>query len=116
MRPFLGTTRRVALCVALVLTGCSSTTPYVGQGSHPQITRGRPIPLVDGIGNALGIFSRIMLLNGKVDNHRVSALTESFLVRYIDLPQSKTDGTQFSLNEYAPGRAFKRLIHNKKVA
>ena len=102
--------------VAISLTGCTSQIPYVGQGPHPQITRGRPIPPIDFLGNVFALPAKLILLNWHVDDHVVSEKTESYLVRYVDLSQSVTEGTHFSLNEYAPGMALKRLIKNKKVA
>jgi hypothetical protein len=110
--------RTVALFLALIVAaGCATTPPpYVGQGPHPQITRGKPIPPVDFIGNVFGVLMKIVLWDRRVDNHSISAETESYLVRYIEAPVSNTDGTHFSLNEYAPGRALSRLARNKKVA
>ena len=108
---------RVMACVlAASLVGCSTTTPYVGQGPHPQITRGHPLPPIDFLGNVFAILSKIILFNWKIDNHTVSAETEAYLVKYIDSPITEEGGTHFSLNEYAPGRALARLVHNHKVA
>ena len=111
-----GTLRGVTYVLALSLLGCATTTPYIGQGPHPHITRGRPIPLVDFLGNVFALPTKIILFHWKMDNHAISERTESYLVRYIDLPVSVTEGTHFSLNEYAPGRALTRLVHNRKVA
>ena len=108
--------RNMALGLALLLAGCSTTTPYVGQGPHPQITRGHLLPVVDFIGNVFALPIKLILFTWRVDDHTVPADTEAYLVRYIDLPASQTDGTHFSLNEYAPGRALKRLTTNRKVA
>jgi uncharacterized protein YceK len=102
--------------VAASLVGCATATPYVGQGPHPQVTRGRPIPPVDFLGNVFGLLSKLILLNWKADNHAISEGTEASLVRYIDAPRSVVEGTHFALNEYAPGRALKRLVKNRKVA
>ena len=108
--------RMLAWILAVSLTGCSTTTPYVGQGPHPQITRGRPIPPIDFLGNVFALPAKLILWNWKVDNHAVSERTETYLVQYVDAPITMTDGTHFSLNEYAPGRALKRLAQNRKVA
>lgn len=102
--------------ITLSLVGCATSTPYVGQGPHPQITRGRPIPPVDALGNVFGLLSKIILWNWRVSNHAISERTEAYLVEYIDLPDSQVDGTHFSLNEYAPFRSLKRLATNRKVA
>ena len=108
--------RFITYVVALSLTGCATTVPYVGQGPHPQITRGRPLPPIDFIGNVFALPIKLILFNWKADNHAVSEKTEGYLVRYLDTPMSGTEGTHFSLNEYAPGRALTRLIKNRKVA
>ena len=109
--------RSIAWMLTLSLVGCATTpTPYVGQGPHPQITRGHPIPPVDFVGNVFALLSKLIIFNWKVDNHAISKETEDSLVRYLDSPHSMTEGTHFSLNEYAPGRALKRLVTNHKVA
>ena len=108
--------RWIAGLLTLSLAGCATTVPYVGQGPHPQISRGHPAPVVDFLGNVFALPAKLILWSWKVDNHAVSERTESYLVRYIDAPETKAEGTQFSLNEYAPGRALKRLVHNRKVA
>ncbi|MDP3723432.1 MAG: hypothetical protein Q8R91_08055 [Candidatus Omnitrophota bacterium] len=106
----------VVYLVAAASVGCATTVPYVGQGPHPQITRGRPVPIVDFWGNVFGLSSKLVLWEWKIDQHWVSEDTERYLVRYIDAPETLTEGTHYSLNEYAPGRDFKRLWRNRKVA
>ncbi len=102
--------------LAVLLTGCAATPPpYIGQGPHPQITRGQPIAPIDGIGNVFAVLTKLILWNWKMDNHDISSETERYLVQYVDLPQSNTDGTHYSLNEYNPGLALSRLVKNKKV-
>ena len=108
--------RVLVFLVALSLAGCALATPYVPQGGHAEITRGQPIPPVDFIGNVFALLSKLILFNWKVDNHAISKETETFLISYLDSPNSMTEGTHFSLNEYAPGRALRRLIINHKVA
>lgn len=106
----------LAWVVAIILTGCATSVPYVGQGPHPQITRGHPILPIDVLGNIFALPAKLILWNWKVDNHAISEETEAYLVRYMKAPDSHTEGTHFSLNEYAPGRALKRLAANRKVA
>ena len=108
--------RILAISLALALAGCATTPPpYIGQGPHPQISRGQPIAPIDGLGNVFAILTKIILWNWKVENHNISAKTEEYLVHYVDLPESITDGTHYSLNEYNPGMALSRLAKNKKV-
>ncbi|MBI2104795.1 MAG: hypothetical protein HYT90_04335 [Candidatus Omnitrophica bacterium] len=109
--------RGAACLVALTLAGCATIqTPYVGQGPHPQITRGRPVALVDAIGVVFSIPAKILLWHWKVERHAITSDTEGYLVNYIDAPETVTDGTQYALNQYAPGRDLKRLRYNRKVA
>ena len=107
--------RGLSCAVALSLAGCAVATPYVPQGGPAEITRGQPIAPVDFVGNVFGLLSKLILFNWKVDNHAISQETESSLVAYLNSPNSMTEGTHFSLNEYAPGRALSRLLHNRKV-
>jgi len=108
--------RVVVYLTAVALVGCSTTVPYVGQGPHPQITRGQPVPVVDFLGNAFGLLSKLVLWDWKMSQHWVSEDTERYLVKYINDPDTQTEGTLYSLNEYAPIRALKRLTANRKVA
>ena len=109
--------RRVLACVVAVsLTGCAVARPYVPQGGPATISRGQPIPPVDFLGNVFGLLSKLVLFNWKVANHSISPQSESHLAKYLETPNSMTEGTHFSLNEYAPGRALKRLVKNRKVA
>ncbi len=104
------------LLAGAMLAGCAVATPYVPQGGPAEITRGQPIPPVDFLGNVFGLLSKLILFNWKVDNHAISKETEASLASYLESPNSMTEGTHFSLNEYAPGRALSRLVHNHKVA
>lgn len=115
MRPLR---RSLSWVVAILLTGCATTPPYVGQGPYPQIRRGRPNALVDGLGNVLGIPAKIVLWSWKVNNHDISAHTEQFLVDYLEAtsPFPALDEARFRINEYAPIDELKRLVHNHHVA
>lgn len=109
--------RRVLIClVAFSLAGCAVATPYVPHGGPATISRGQSVPPADLLGNVFGLLSKIVLWNWKVANHSISPATEAHLARYLATPHSMTEGTHFSLNEYAPGRALKRLVKNRKVA
>ncbi len=102
--------------VALSVAGCAVAQPYVPQGGPATISRGQPIPPVDLLGNVFALFSKLLFLNWKVGNHAISHETEDSLTRYLEAPNSMTEGTHFSLNEYAPSRALNRLVMNRKVA
>ncbi len=111
-----GRSTGLSLVLACSLLGCATTTPYVGIGPHPQISRGHAIPPVDALGNVFGVLSKLLLWNLKMDNHSISEYTEDHLVGYIDHASTNTEGTLFSLNEYAPLRSLRRLATNRKVA
>ena len=106
----------VSLVLACSLVGCATTTPYVGIGPHPQISRGRAIPPVDALGNVFGALSKLLLWNWKMNTHSISEYTEDHLAGYLDHVSTNTEGTLFSLNEYAPLRSLRRLATNRKVA
>ena len=114
-----------ALVLAGLLSGCVS--PGYDYGSRAitendlplrddkeQIERGRPIPIVDGIGWIVGIPSKVMLLSTRVDNHFVSHGTEQSLQEYLDA--NKLDRVKVRLNQYAPLDEWRRLRGNKSVA
>lgn len=106
----------LSLVLACSLIGCATTTPYVGIGPHPQVSRGHAVPPVDALGNVFGVFSKLLLWNWKMSNHAISERTEDKLVDYMGHAGTNTEGTLFSLNEYAPLRSLKRLTTNQKVA
>lgn len=109
--------RCLVYVVAIGLTGCATIAPpYVGQGPHPQITRGQPVPPIDFIGNVFSLPAKVLLWHWKIDRHVITSDTEAYLVDYIDAPETVTDGTHYALNQYAPGRDLKRLTKNRKVA
>lgn len=107
-----------------LLSGCA-TVPYryganfddahvvkLREG-EPQIERGKPNALIDGVGWVLGIPSKILLLNIRMDNHFIGTNTELALSRYLatnNLPHVKV-----RLNQYAPGAEWSRLFRNKSV-
>lgn len=102
--------------LALALTGCATTVPYVGQGPHPQFERGRPVVLVDAVGNVLALPFKILLFDWRFASHSISEGTEQTLVEFVDGHQQQVGKTQISLNEYAPHKDLKRLFTNKNVA
>jgi hypothetical protein len=102
---------------ATLITGCATIVPYTGQGPHPQIERGTPITLVDGIGNLLALPFKLLFLTWKFDSHYISPDTEAAVIEYLaarDLPA--LHDTKYRLNQYRPGQDLSRLIHNRHVA
>ena len=113
--------------LALVLTsGCKLLEPKpiaVVRNNLPtdliadgelQMERGKPRPIIDGFGWVWGIPSKLMLWNRKVENHRISAETESLLYDYLE-----TNGLseiKVRLNQYRPWDDWRRLTRNTSVA
>lgn len=106
----------VTVIAAALLSGCAYTTPYVGQGQHPQIARGASLPPLDFLGNVLALPGKLILWNWKFANHSVSDETEAVLVRYLetrDLPAF--EATAYRVNQYAPIQDLRALIKNRHV-
>ncbi len=78
-----------------------------------QIERGRPNALVDGIGWVIGIPSKIILWNIRVDNHSIGTNTEAALRAYLG--RNELDQVKVRLNQYAPGGEWRRLVRNNSV-
>lgn len=78
------------------------------------VERGRENGVIDGVGWVVGIPSKILLWNSRVDNHHISSKTEQQIRDYMaahGLYQS-----QVRLNQYAPLAEWKRLTQNTQVA
>jgi hypothetical protein len=79
----------------------------------PQIQRGTPRPIIDGIGWVVGIPSKLILWDRRVDNHRIGLETEVSMAEYLE--QNELDGVRVRLNQYRPGEDWVRLVRNKQV-
>jgi len=122
--------RRLFIVVALVaatVASCARRQPYrLGSESQyytsdelravtkTQIERGSPRPLLDGLGWVVGIPAKITLWDRRVDNHDISANTESAVAQYLAANELST--VKVRLNQYAPREEWRRLTHNKSVA
>ncbi len=80
---------------------------------RPQIERGQPRPLVDGIGWVFGIPSKIILWDTRVDNHSISDDTEQAIAQYVN--DQELSHTKVRINQYAPLDEWKRLTANHSV-
>ena len=110
------------LCSAI--SGCA-TTPYNYQPAliqspepllaegEPQIARGKPRPVIDGIGWVVGIPGKILLWDRRIDNHHVSPETEAAIAVYLE--KNGLDQVKVRVNEYDPLGEWKRLRKNKAV-
>lgn len=82
--------------------------------TQPQIERGQPRRILDGIGWVVGIPGKLTLWDRRVDNHRVSAATEETIGAY--LAANELTAVKVRLNQYAPRDEWRRLRSNKAVA
>lgn len=113
-----------ALCVAVA--GCA-TVPYrygierdgvpppvrkLREG-EPQIERGQPNTLIDGVGWIVGIPGKILLLDIRVNNHSIRPQTEEVLRAYLD--KNGLTQVKVRVNQYAPLGEWHRLQANKNV-
>lgn len=80
---------------------------------QPQIETGRPNAFLDTVGNVVSLPSKIILLNGKVDNHRISARTVADLESFLQ--QNDLRNVKIRVNQYAPGGEWIRLFRNRSV-
>jgi hypothetical protein len=79
----------------------------------PQVERGRPSKLVDGVGWVFGIPEKIALWDRRASNHDVSPETEQKLSEY--LAANGMESTKVRINQYDPGGEWRRLVDNKSV-
>ena len=80
---------------------------------NSQIERGKPRPVLDGMGWVFGIPSKIILWDRRVENHNVSAGTEESIRRYLD--DNDLEHVKVRINQYAPLGDWRRLRANKTV-
>ena len=79
----------------------------------PQVVRGRPHKLVDGVGWVFGIPEKIALWDRRASNHHVTPETEQKLAEY--LKAHGMESTKVRINQYDPGGEWRRLVDNKSV-
>ena len=112
-------------CV-VALSGCHPLTPKTIQAQRyyvapelmrendPQIERGQPRPIIDAVGTIIGIPSKIILWNRRIENHSISAETQADLETY--LMHNGLEHVKVRLNQYRPLEDWRRLTRNKTVA
>ena len=114
----------VAGLVLVLAQGCA-TVPY-HYGARPgggaglplrpgeeQLERGKPNALIDGVGWVVGIPSKVILWNIRVDNHSIGTNTEASLQTYLQ--RNSLTNVKVRLNQYAPGGEWSRLFRNSSV-
>jgi hypothetical protein len=104
----------------LSATGCvgdwSRRDPPGGSSESsngPLVERGKSRPVIDGIGWVVGIPSKIILWDRRIDNHRISPETEAAITQYVD-DQELTE-TMVRINQYDPFDELRRLTTNRTV-
>ena len=78
-----------------------------------QVERGKPRPVVDGLGRVFGIPNQIALGDRRVDNHSVSQETEQQVLNYLH--DQQLDSVMVRINQYAPLDEWKRMVANKNI-
>lgn len=117
--------KAVLLLPIVLLTGCVAAPYRSGTRSDyylsrrlpdlqdEQIERGQRRPILDTAGWIVGIPSKILLWNSRVDNHNISAETELAIAQY--LADNELDQVKVRLNQYAPLDEWRRLTRNDAV-
>lgn len=110
------------LLVSLMIlcsSGCASfnafdATQRVPDESVPlSIVRGEPNVVLDTTGRLFGIPNRLAILDRRVDNHDISAETESELTQYMQ--QNGLNEVLVRVNQYDPIGEWKRLVTNRRI-
>jgi hypothetical protein len=78
-----------------------------------QLERGERRPILDGAGWVLGIPSKVVLWDRRIDNHSISPETEQAIAEYLAANDLAT--VKVRLNQYAPGDEWRRLVANDAV-
>lgn len=129
MKPYLTTKRLgmrwLAMGMIVLVSGCA-TVPYeVGKDlelddnlalapDEPQFERGRPIAFLDFVGSWIfGLPSKILLLNLRVDNHKITPETEAAMAEYMK--RNGLEKVKVRLNQYRPGAEWRRLAKNRAI-
>jgi len=117
-------TRPLAILAGcLFLTGCQSLGIHVmarkthvkrDPASGIQVERGRPSKIVDGLGTAFGIPTKLALWDRRADNHNISPQTETALLEYMS--RNELNETLVRINQYDPWGEWKRLASNERIS
>jgi hypothetical protein len=104
-------------------SGCAST-PYRFGRFHPRepegvalqpvvVEQGKPHKTLDRVGWAVGIPGRILTLNRKTNNHRVTPETLDKLLVYLE--QNDITDVYVAVNDYDPKGQWRRLRENDRI-
>jgi len=95
-------------------TGDQHARYYQAVTGEEQFERGKPRPVIDGVGWVVGIPNKVMLWDRRVDNHRVSPETENQLREY--LAANELYDVKVRVNQYHPVDEWRRLRRNQRVS
>ena len=119
---FLGLLFVCTLC----LSGCRILAPQAINNSKQNIAlellqanslpieRGKPRAIIDGVGWIVGIPSKLLLWDSRIDNHNIGLETEASVAEYLS--QNQMGHVKVRLNQYRPWDDMKRLTKNKSMA
>jgi hypothetical protein len=84
------------------------------QANSLPIERGKPRAIIDGVGWVVGIPSKLLLWDSRIDNHKIGLETEACVAEYLS--QNQMGHVKVRLNQYRPWDDMKRLTKNKSMA
>lgn len=108
------------LVLSLATAGCrslgkqSKPLVYCDQGSGIVVKKGRPAPLLDGLGWIVGTPTKLALWDRRADNHDVSPETLSSLLRYMQ--HNELNEVVVNVNRYDPWGEWEKLTSNKRIS
>ncbi len=123
---FFGSSHLLLLIAIVACSGCRVLSPTaipvktqqiaseLIDDNQPQIEMGRPQAVIDGVGWVVGVPSKLLLWDRRIDGHRISESTILAPADYLEhnnLPHVKVRA-----NQYAPLDDWRRLRKNKTVA
>lgn len=116
----------LAICLWFGLSGCrglaprtvdnskQNISPELIQANSTSIERGKPRPIIDALGWVIGIPSKILLWDHRIENHRIGPETELGIQEYLE--SNQLDHVKVRLNQYRPWDDMKRLTKNRTMA
>lgn len=78
-----------------------------------QVERGRPRPVIDGVGRVLSIPAKVVFWDRRVDSHEVSPQTEEKAVEFLEAHD--VDEVMVRVNQYDPLGEWRRLRENDEL-
>ena len=115
----------LVLLIGILFSGCAAVPYRYVEGienertlmlreGEPQIERGRPNVVIDGLGHYLfSLPSKIILWDWRVDNHDIQEDVEQRLEAYLQA--NGLNNVKVRLNQYSPGGEWSRLVRNREV-